>query len=642
MNPKDWRMSTKLLCGITAALVVAIATTTLVNINQLEALMEERVTTQELPIALDGLKSAVEKELTVPISASRAMARNTYLSRWLRAGEPVEEGAAASEFLTQAKTEFGAVKAFVVGDCSRNYYSEAGLVTTLQPGSDGWYTGFVNSGKPYELVIDVDKDNGRLTAFVNARVTYNGEFLGIAGVGQGVDRLSEIVAGFRIGEEGQVILVDSEGQIAAHPDKTQLGRPLSADLGDKLASQFMQAQRFDYALYHSGDEDYIYATQPIELVPGWRIVAKVPTRELYSGVFAVIQNSTLSSVLVGVVMLGLVMLLVRGIVAPMRQVAQSLQAIGQQGGDLTQRIEIDRNDELGDLVKGFNQFIDKLHDIVSRVVSDNDQLAHALKEVVNNMSTASAQSGEVQHNTDRVAAAVHQMSTTVQEIARNTSEAAEASKDSENAADDGRMILGESVTNINQLATLMEESTQSVNELAHDVERIGAVLEVIHSISEQTNLLALNAAIEAARAGDLGRGFAVVADEVRALAQKTQTSTDEIRQTIDRLQNSAAAAVSKIAEGVEKTQEGVSLSQRAGSALDDIRIKAGGIKDMNIQIAAATEEQSTVTEDININVQKISELATECAYQISACDRECAKIEELGANIRTLMGQFRV
>ncbi|WP_371916518.1 methyl-accepting chemotaxis protein [Pseudomonas sp. PIC25] len=244
--------------------------------------------------------------------------------------------------------------------------------------------------------------------------------------------------------------------------------------------------------------------------------------------------------------------------------------------------------------------------------------------------------------TDMVATAVHEMGLTVQEIARNASAAAQASQTARSEASGARQVVGQSVALIERMSGEIGSASEAVAELAEQVASIDQVLAVIRGISEQTNLLALNAAIEAARAGEMGRGFAVVADEVRTLASRTQSSTDEIQQMIQRLKQGADTAVSSMHAGQSATGTGVEASQRTGHSLGAITDQVERISDMNTQVAAATEEQTTVTEEINRNVQGIADLAHATADEVRACREDCRTLSRLAEDLARQMGNFRL
>ncbi|WP_370295443.1 methyl-accepting chemotaxis protein [Pseudomonas benzenivorans] len=244
--------------------------------------------------------------------------------------------------------------------------------------------------------------------------------------------------------------------------------------------------------------------------------------------------------------------------------------------------------------------------------------------------------------TDMVATAVHEMGLTVQEIARNASSAAQASHSARDEAQGARQVVGQSIAHIEKMSTDIGGAAEAVSELAGQVASIDQVLAVIRGISEQTNLLALNAAIEAARAGEMGRGFAVVADEVRTLASRTQSSTDEIQDMIQRLKQGAETAVNSMHAGQAATGTGVQASQRTGQSLGAITEQVEKISDMNTQVAAATEEQSSVTEEINRNVQGIADLAHATAGEVLSCREDCRSLSALAEDLAKQMGSFRL
>ncbi|WP_371919533.1 methyl-accepting chemotaxis protein [Pseudomonas sp. SDI] len=244
--------------------------------------------------------------------------------------------------------------------------------------------------------------------------------------------------------------------------------------------------------------------------------------------------------------------------------------------------------------------------------------------------------------TEMVATAVHQMGLTVQDIAQNAGNAAHASQTARDEAMQAREVVQRSIAHIEGMSGEIGTAATAVSELAEEVASIDEVLAVIRSISEQTNLLALNAAIEAARAGDMGRGFAVVADEVRTLAQRTQVSTDEIQQMIQRLKQGTGNAVASMHAGQAATGTGVESSQRTGASLTTITGQVERISDMNLQVATATEEQSAVTEEINRNVQGISDLARQTAGEVEACREDCRTLNGLAQDLARQMGGFRL
>ncbi|WP_420800922.1 methyl-accepting chemotaxis protein [Pseudomonas cavernicola] len=241
-----------------------------------------------------------------------------------------------------------------------------------------------------------------------------------------------------------------------------------------------------------------------------------------------------------------------------------------------------------------------------------------------------------------VATAVHEMGLTVQEIARNASSAASTSQSARDEAVQARQVVGSSIAQIKKMSGDIGHAAGAVSELADEVASIDQVLSVIRGISEQTNLLALNAAIEAARAGEMGRGFAVVADEVRTLASRTQASTGEIQQMIQRLKTGAQTAVSSMHAGQAATGTGVESSQRTGEALGSITEQIEKISDMNTQVAAATEEQSSVTEEINRNVQGIADLAHATSGEVQVCREDCQTLRRLANDLAQQMGSFRL
>ncbi|MDX5332969.1 MAG: methyl-accepting chemotaxis protein, partial [Gammaproteobacteria bacterium] len=243
---------------------------------------------------------------------------------------------------------------------------------------------------------------------------------------------------------------------------------------------------------------------------------------------------------------------------------------------------------------------------------------------------------------DQVATAMNEMTATVQEVARNAQEAEMAARAADEQASGGQRVVHDTVAAINALAERVEGLSQTMTSLESASVDIGTVLEVIKGIAEQTNLLALNAAIEAARAGEQGRGFAVVADEVRQLASRTQQSTREIQGMIESLQATASQAAGEMEAGRKDAETSVDKAAQAGKALDDIARAVKTITDMNVQIASAAEEQAAVTEELNRNTSNIQALANQSADGSRQTDEASQELARLAADLQMGLGQFKV
>ena len=333
---------------------------------------------------------------------------------------------------------------------------------------------------------------------------------------------------------------------------------------------------------------------------------------------------------------------VRGILIPLKATNAILKDIAEGDGDLTVRVSVQTNDEIGELGNNFNTFVDKLQGIIGEIAGATSQLASSTEEMAAITMQTSAGVENQKQETIQVATAITEMTATVQEVSSNAEKASLAASEADNESQTGSHVVSATVQAITALATEVESSAAVIEKLKGDSENIGTVIDVIKGIAEQTNLLALNAAIEAARAGEQGRGFAVVADEVRTLAQRTQESTSEIERLIDALQSGAEEAVTVMSSSRERANDTVEKAKEAGQSLTSITGAVDMIVQMNTQIATASEEQSSVSEEINrnvINIQDISEQTASGAEQIATASTELAS---LGEQLRLLVGQFKV
>lgn len=357
---------------------------------------------------------------------------------------------------------------------------------------------------------------------------------------------------------------------------------------------------------------------------------------------SLISTGIVLAIVVTVLLFATAVPIVRGIKQSIDDVVRSLKDIAQENGDLTVRIETKSEDEIGDLVYWFNQFMDKLQGVVRDVVEASLPLSN-LAQNLRGVTEETQRTIDVQQlSATNAKRAVDTMSGSVDGVAHSAAQAAGDANEATNAASEGRQIVQKTVTSIQQLADNVRETADVIARLEADSNKVGSVLDVIKGIAEQTNLLALNAAIEAARAGEQGRGFAVVADEVRTLASRTQQSTEEIQNTIEQLQSAAHSAVEVMARGTEQATSSVETANHAGSSLETITSTIGRINKMNEQIAQNTEEQRSVAIDIVRHVDEIHERTEQTASRSGELGSMCNELADLAQHLESIAKQFRV
>lgn len=352
-----------------------------------------------------------------------------------------------------------------------------------------------------------------------------------------------------------------------------------------------------------------------------------------------VMSWTLVAIILAVVSAALVLIAI-SILKPVNRLKAIMQKVAETK-DLELRSDIRGNDEIADMSNAFNEMIDVFNRSLSEVFQSTVMLSTASEEL--SMITQSTHQG-VQHQqaeTNNVATAMNEMTATVQEVARSANEAAEGSNTADEQSMRGKQLVTETINGINALAREVESTSNEINELKVETDNINTVLQVIGDIAEQTNLLALNAAIEAARAGEQGRGFAVVADEVRTLASRSQESTEQISEIIERLQTRANKAVEAMSQSRTFATNCVEQADTAAMSLDEITKAVSSINQMNLQIASAAEEQSTVSEEINRNIVKINDVATQSAEGADQTLETSRSLAQLATELQAVVDQFQ-
>lgn len=330
----------------------------------------------------------------------------------------------------------------------------------------------------------------------------------------------------------------------------------------------------------------------------------------------------------------------RVIIKPLGVVVETLNKISE--GDLQVEITVEGKNEVSKLLAGMETMVTKVRSSLQLVATATDQLATTADETTVITEETNQAIKDQQDNTTQLATAINQMSSTIQEVANNCSQASQSAADANNEASTGQQSMHETITQIQHLATEIHSTVQVIQQLEKNSIEIGGILDVIKGIAEQTNLLALNAAIEAARAGEQGRGFAVVADEVRTLANRTQSSTEEINAMIVKLQEGSRMAAAAMEQSRSDAEGAVEQANKTGSALTTITEAIGSISDMNTQIASAAEEQGAVAEEINRNITHIDEMAKQTSAGSSQTAIASTELAKLAAKLQQTVKQFKL
>nr|WP_314385224.1 methyl-accepting chemotaxis protein [Pseudomonas brenneri] len=347
--------------------------------------------------------------------------------------------------------------------------------------------------------------------------------------------------------------------------------------------------------------------------------------------------STLLALLVGIIA---ALVITRQITRPLRETLAVVERIAS--GDLSHNIQVTRRDELGVLQQGIQRMGTTLRELISGIRDGVTQIASAAEELsaVTEQTSAGVNSQKIE--TDQVATAMHEMTATVQEVARNAEQASQAASAADGQAREGDKVVAEAIAQIERLADEVARSTDAMAHLQQESNKIGSVMDVIKAVAEQTNLLALNAAIEAARAGEAGRGFAVVADEVRGLAQRTQKSTEEIEGLVAGLQNGTQQVANVMNNSRSLTDSSVELTRKAGVSLENITRTVSNIQSMNQQIAAAAEQQSAVAEEISRSIVNVRDVSEQTATASDETAKSSVELARLGSQLQQMVSHFRV
>ncbi|XLZ72021.1 methyl-accepting chemotaxis protein [Massilia sp. SR12] len=610
----------KLLLSMGLCLLLFIIISSTLSIMKTSQAARERVLRQELPAQVAAIRNDVLRQIATPLAVSQSLANNTFVGAWEDAGVPDEGLAAWTAQAKELKSKNNAATVFWVSRATGKYFTDKGYDRTLseKAASDQWFYGFLAGSAQYQLDIDKDVSADSYMLFINTRVQTAGGKQAAAGLGLSVNALAQAVRNYKLGQSGYVYLVRANGMILIHRDaKLVDGKHALAELpgmSPALAKRLLGSEAFVADSFKDGEGEQLVASSFIPELNAY-LVAQVPEAEVLAGIA---RGAAMTSLIAAIVGGGIGMLAIfviaRAIAAPVAHAAGMLEDIARGGGDLTRRMPVESQDEIGALAGAFNSFVESLNATILRVRDSSRAIGAATGDIASGNMDLSARTEGQASNLEQTAAAMEQLTSTVH---NNTANAEQANKLVANTADSAR-----------RGGQVVEQVVEKMQLITASSSKIADIIGVIDGIAFQTNILALNAAVEAARAGEQGRGFAVVASEVRNLAQRSAAAAKEIKELIT--------------ESVQQVADGGKLADSAGAAMQDIVKSVHSVASLMGEIASASQEQSLGIDQVNQAVTQMDNTTQQNAALVEQAAAAAQSLSEQAARLEEVVSLFKL
>ncbi|EGU47801.1 Methyl-accepting chemotaxis protein [Vibrio ichthyoenteri ATCC 700023] len=511
--------------------------------------------------------------------------------------------------------------------------------TGFDPRTRPWYKDAIAAGQMQITEPYVDIGTQKLVVSI-AKPFNTAGIKGVLGADVEINALvSDIVESDQQGVFG--FLVNSQGHIVAHANSDLTLKDLNRISPDLTMSKIIALSTSDELQALSiSDVDSLVASRKVPNTD-WYYTIVVDKEHAFQSHQSLVRQSLVMGLIQVLVIALISLLIVKKALAPLNSLSESMQDLSQGNGDLTKRIKVETQDEIGLLAGHVNAFIAKLQEVVTDISQSSNSIDDQSK-LSTRVATKISDGLSVQLNeVSQIATAVHEMSAAAEEVAGNARLTADSAFGSTEHCDQGKLVIKRNQESITNLASQLQHASETIGELERNSKEINAILSTISDIAEQTNLLALNAAIEAARAGEQGRGFAVVADEVRVLSQRTHSSTVEIREMIESLQRNSHEAVESMNRSQALASSSVEDANDATDALEKITISIQEISDMAMQISNAASEQRTVTEEISKNIQQANDVSNHLSQEADSSRTIAEDLEAITMRLNRQVQMFK-
>ena len=610
----------KLMLSMGLCLLLFLAISSVLSVTMTGQNIRERVIGLELPAQIGEIRNDILRQIATPLAVSQTMANDTFMHAWEDEQLPDAGMAAWQAYAKLVKEKNKAAGVFWISGGTGKYLTEAGLNRTLEQAKPGdqWFYNFLSSNKPYTLDLDKDVSANTFMLFINTRVQTAQGKLAVAGLGLSVDALAETIRAYKIGKSGFVYLVRPNGSLLIHRDPALAdGKHMLKDLpglNADVGATLLNGATFAHSTYSApGGKQFIASSFVPEL--NLYVVAEVPEAEVLDNVT---KSATISALVAGLVGGGIGMVIIflisRAIAAPVSRAAAMLEEIASGNGDLSRRMAVESEDEIGALAAAFNRFVSSLNVTIGQVRDSTGMIAAASGEIASGNLDLSNRTEAQASSLEETAAAMEELTSTVKQNADNARQANQLVVSASGHAVKGGDVVGQVV--------------ETMGSITASSRKIVDIIGVIDGIAFQTNILALNAAVEAARAGEQGRGFAVVASEVRNLAQRSAGAAKEIKDLIT--------------DSVAKVDAGSKLVDTAGATMQEIVASVQRVADLMAEIAHASQEQSLGIGQVNTTITQMDDTTQQNAALVEQAAAAAKSLQEQAAKLAQVVSVFKL